>query len=226
MEIVVQGTGIKEVIPDQIKIRIEFNFLEKTYDKSLEVGTNSVIEFINNVLPKLDLNKDDLKTTRFSIEHKTETDYKTDKKKDLGYQFEQISNIEFDYDKDKINTFMTEVLKMAQVPEYNISFDVKDKEDIKTEALKKAFEECEKEARLIASASNTTLKKCQRTDFKPIDDIHHIDLSSSTIRGNGDLEIPSFLRKKDSKTFIGFTKSFTPEKVKIIQTIYALWIAE
>ena len=63
--------------------------LEKTYDKSLEVGTNSVIEFINNVLPKLDLNKDDLKTTRFSIEHKTETDYKTDKKKDLGYQFEQ-----------------------------------------------------------------------------------------------------------------------------------------
>lgn len=226
MEIVVQGTGIKEVIPDQIKIRIEFNFLEKTYDKSLEEGTKSVIEFINNVLPKLDLNKDDLKTLRFSIEHKTETDYKTDKKKDLGYQFEQISNIEFDYDKDKINTFMTEVLKMTQIPEYNISFDVKDKEEIKTEALKKAFEECEKKAKLIANASNRSLKKCQRTDFKPIDDIHHIDLSSTSIRGNGDLEIPSFLGKKDSKTFTGFTESFTPEKVKIVQTIYALWIAE
>ena len=67
MEIVVEGTGVKEVLPDLVKIRIEFKFLEKTYDKSLEIGTSSVTEFINNVLPKLDLKKEDLKTTKFRL---------------------------------------------------------------------------------------------------------------------------------------------------------------
>ena len=138
MEIVVEGTGVKEVLPDLVKIRIEFKFLEKTYDKSLEAGTNSVTEFINNVLPQLDLKKEDFKTTRFSIEHIIETDYKTNKEKDLGYQFKQISNIE----------------------------------------------------------------------------------------GNNDIDCPSFLRKKEEKAFTGFTDSFTPEKIKITQTIYTLWIAE
>ena len=226
MEIVVEGTGVKEVLPDLVKIRIEFKFLEKTYDKSLEIGTSSVTEFINNVLPKLDLKKEDLKTTKYSIEHVIENDYRTDKEKDLGYQFEQISNIEFDYDKDKINTFMSETLKMAQIPEYNISFDIKDKETLNAEALKIAFNESEKKAKLIATASNLNLKKCQKTDFKPIENIRYMDFSSSIIEGNSDLDCPSFLRKKEEKTFTGFTDSFTPEKIKIMQTIYTLWIAE
>ncbi|MBR2858227.1 SIMPL domain-containing protein, partial [bacterium] len=169
MEIVVEGTGTKELLPDVVKIEIEFKFLEKTYDKSLEVGTNSVTEFIKKVLPKLELKKEDLRTTKFSIEHVIENDYRTDKEKDLGYQFEQKSNIEFDYDKDKINTFMSETLKMEQIPEYDIKFDIKDKENANADALKLAFEECEKKAKLIASASNLNLKKCQKTDFQPIE---------------------------------------------------------
>lgn len=226
MEIVVDGTGKKELLPDLVKIKIEFKFLEKTYDKSLEVGTNSVTEFINKVLPKLELKKEDLKTTKFSIEHVIENDYRTDKEKDLGYQFEQISNIEFDYDKDKINIFMSETLKMKQIPEYNITFDIKDRENANAEALKLAFSECEKKAKLIAVASNLNLKKCQKTDFQPIENIHYMDYTSSMIEGNGDLDCPAFLRMKEEKTFTGFTDSFTPEKIKIMQTIYTLWIAE
>ena len=226
MEIVVEGTGIKEVLPDLVKIKIEFKFLEKTYDKSLEVGTKSVTEFIEKVLPKLELKKDDLKTTKFSIEHQIEEDYRTNKKTDLGYQFEQISNIEFDYNKDKINLFMSETLKMEQVPEYDINFDVKDVDVYKEEALKLAFNECEKKAKLIATASNLNLKQCQKTNFQPIENIRFLDVSSSRIEGRGDLEIPSFLRKKEEKSFTGFTDSFTPEKIKITQTIYTLWNAE
>lgn len=225
MEIVVEGTGIKEILPDLIKIRIEFKFLEKTYDKALEIGTNSVTEFIKKVLPKLDLKKEDLRTTKFSIEHIIESDYRTEKEKDLGYQFEQISNIEFDYDKDKINTFMSETIKMTQIPEYDITFDIKDKESLNADALKLAFNECEQKAKLIAVASNLKLKKCQKTDFKPIENIRYMDISSRII-GNGELDCPAFLRKKEEKTFTGFTDSFTPEKIKIMQTIYTLWIAE
>ena len=226
MEIVVEGTGTKELLPDLVKIEIKFKFLEKTYDKSLEVGTNSVTEFVNNVLPKLELKKDDLRTTRFNIEHVIENDYRTDKEKDLGYQYEQISNIEFDYDKEKINTFMSEILRMNKIPEYDIRFDIKDRENANADALKLAFEECEKKAKLIAIASNLNLKKCQKTDFQPIENIRYMDFSSSRIQGSEDLDCPAFLRKKEEKTFTGFTDSFTPEKIKIMQTIYTLWIAE
>lgn len=229
MEIVVEGTGKKEILPDLVKIDIEFKFLEKTYDKSLEIGTKSVTEFVNNVLPKLDLKKEEFITTKFSIEHRFETNYRTDKEKEIGYEFEQRTNIKFNYDKDKINTFMSEILKMENIPEYNINFDIKDKEQYETEALKLAFDECKKKAELIALASNLKLKKCQKIDFNPIDNIRFGDTVSSTIEESNDLDIPMFLRQKvceTEKTFTGFTDSFTPEKIEISQTIYTLWIAE
>ena len=94
MEIVVEGIGKKEVLPDLVKININFKFIEKTYDKSLELGTKSVTEFVNNVLPKLDIKKEEFKTTKFSIEHKLETDYRTDKEKDLGYEFVQRTGVD------------------------------------------------------------------------------------------------------------------------------------
>ena len=226
MEIVVEGIGKKEVLPDLVKININFKFIEKTYDKSLELGTKSVTEFVDNVLPKLDIKKEEFKTTKFSIEHKIETDYRTDKEKDLGYEFEQRTNIEFNFDKNKINTFMSEILKMENIPEYNINFDIKDKEKIEVEVLKIAFDESKKKAELIAFASDLKLKKCQKTDFNPIENIRFRDYSSSIIEGSHDLEIPSILRNKKDKTFTGFTDSFTPEKIEISQTIYTLWIAE
>ena len=107
MEIVFEGTGIKEVFPDLVKIRIEFKYLEINYDRALEVGTNSVTEFIENVLPKLELKLEDLRTTKFCIEHVVEKDYRTNNEKDMGYQFEQIANLEFDYDKEKIKITQT-----------------------------------------------------------------------------------------------------------------------
>lgn len=228
MEIVVQGTGKKEVFPDLIKIKVEFNFLEKTYDKSLETGTKIVNEFVGKVLPKLKLNKEDMKTKKFSIKHITENDYKSGKEKEIGYEFNQVANIEFDYDKKKINTFMSEILKLEKVPEYNIEFDIKDKETIYEEALKLAYNECEKKARLIATASNLKLKVCQKINFEPIDNIRFLSTSSSEIIGNSDLDIPQFLRKSNSKdkAFTGFTDSFTPEKINIEQSIFSQWIAE
>ena len=83
MEIVVEGKGKVEYQPEVIKIRLTFDYTEKTYDKALETGTDSFENFVKNVLPKLNLKKEDLKTNKFSIEHRIDEDYRTNKKIDM-----------------------------------------------------------------------------------------------------------------------------------------------
>jgi uncharacterized protein YggE len=225
MEIVVEGKGKVEYQPEIIKIRLTFDYTEKTYDKALETGTDSFENFVKNVLPKLNLKKEDLKTNKFSIEHRIDEDYRTNKKIDIGYNFQQEANLKVDYSNENINTFMTEIIKLDKIPEYNITFDIKDRENASKEALKKAYEESKNKANLIAIASGKKIKECKRTDFKPIGDIHCISIDDSEIEGSGDLEIPGFMRKK--KDIFGcFTESFEPENIVIMENIYSLWIAE
>ena len=225
MEIVVEGKGKVEYRPDIIKIRLIFEYNEKTYDKALETGTDSFENFVQKVLPKLNLKKENLKTNKFSIEHQIDEDYKTNKKIDNGYDFYQEANFEIDYSNENINIFMSEIVKLDKIPQYNITFDIKNREDASKEALKEAFEESKNKANLIAIASGKKIIECKRTDCKPIGDIHLIRNDESKIDEKGDLDIPSFLRKKKD-IFECFTKSFEPEKIVIIETIFSLWIAE
>lgn len=225
MEIVVEGKGKIEYQPEIIKVKLTFEHNEKTYDKALETGTSSFSEFVEKVLPKLGLKKEDLKTNRFSINHQIDEDYRTNKKIDNGYNFQQEANLELEYSNKNINIFMSEIVKLNKIPEYNISFDIKDRDEANKEALKKAFEESKSKANLIAIASGKKIKECKRTDFKPIGDIHCISIDESEIEEGGDLEIPSFLRKKED-IFGCFTDSFEPEKIVIMENIYSLWLAE
>ena len=225
MEIVVESKGMVERQPDVIKIRLTFEFNQKTYDKALEIGTNSFEAFVENILPKIKLKRDDIKTNSFSIDHQIDEDYRTNKKIDKGYNFRQIANIEMDYSKDIINIFMSESLKSENIPEYYLTFDIKDKESAKKEALRKAFETGKEKAELIAIASDKKLKECKRTDFKQIGNIHSIYEEGTKINGDNNLEIPSFIRKKKD-IFSSFTESFEPEKIIITETMYSLWIAD
>lgn len=225
MEIVVEGKGKIEYQPEIIKVKLTFEYNEKTYDKALETGTSSLNEFVEKVLPKLELKKEDLKTNKFSINHQIDEDYRTNKKIDNGYNFQQEANLKLDYSNENINIFMSEIVKLDKIPEYNISFDIKDRDEASKEALKKAFEESKNKANLIAIASGKKIKECKRTDFKPIGDIHYISIDESEIEEGGKLDIPSFLRKKKD-TFGCFTDSFEPVKIIIMENIYTLWLAE
>lgn len=225
MEIVVEGKGKVEYKPEIIKIRITFDYTEKTYDKALEIGMESFEDFVQKVLPKLNLKKENLKTNKFSIEHLVDEDYRTNKRIDNGYNFRQEANLKLDYSNENINIFMTEILKLDKIPEYNITFNIKDRELASKEALAKAYEESKNKANLIAIASGKRIKECKRTDFKPIGDIHCIRIDETGIEESGDLEIPGFMRKK--KDIFGcFTESFEPENIVVMENIYSLWIAE
>lgn len=225
MEIVVEGKGKVEYQPEIIKIKLTFEYNEKTYDKALETGTDSFESFAQKVLPKLNLKKEDLKTNKFSIEHQIDEDYRTNKRIDNGYNFRQEANLKLDYSNENINIFMSEIIKLDKIPEYNITFDIRDRDVASKEALKIAYEECKNRANLIATASDKKIKECKRTDFKPIGDIHCINIDESEIDESGDLEIPDFLRKK-KEIFACFTESFEPENIIIMENIYSLWITE
>ena len=231
MNIVVEGNGYIELVPDVIEISLTFETLEKEYNKSLEKGTNSITLFVKNVLPKLNLKKEELVTSTFKIEHKTERDYKTDKVIDLGYRYYQDAKIRLNYSNDNIKIFMNEVSKLENPPKYDITFDIQDREKASSECLKIAYERAESKAKIIALASGRELLECSKIDFKPIEGISlYYDNFVSHIREeSNDLEIPAFLRKKEKDknlSFDKFTDSFSPNKIKIYETIYCQWITK
>ena len=230
MNIIVEGNGLIEIIPDVIDISLTFEFLEKEYNQSLFKGTESIKTFVNNVLPELNLNGEDFITSNFNIEHETHRDYKTDKIVDLGYKYHQEAKIRLTYTNENIKIFMNEVSKISDAPEYNITFDIQNKEEASIKCLKDAYEKAENKAKAIAVASGKELLECRKIDFKPIEGISlYYNNASHIHEKNNDIDIPAFFRKKEKTnefSFEKFTASFCPNKIKICQTIYCQWITK
>lgn len=231
MNIIVEGNGLIELMPDVMEISLTFECIEKEYNLSLLKGTNSIKDFVENVLPKLNLKVDAFLTSNFKIEHETERDYKTDKIIDLGYKYHQDAKIKLTYNNENIKVFMTEVSKLNDAPTYDIYFDIQNKEDAKRICLKNAYEKAESKAKAIALATGKELLECQKIDFKPIEGISlYYNKSASHIREeSNDIDIPAFLRKKEKTkefSFEKFTESFCPNKIQISETIYCQWITK
>lgn len=49
MEIVFEGRWKIEFLPEIINVKLTFDYTEKTYDKSLEIGTNSFEQFVKQI---------------------------------------------------------------------------------------------------------------------------------------------------------------------------------
>lgn len=228
MNIIVEGNGCVEVVPNIINISLTFECLEKDYNQSLAKGTDSINLFVENVLPKLNFKKEEFVTSNLKIEHETERDYKTDKTIDLGYRYHQEANIKLTYSNDNIKIFMREVSKLTDMPKYDITFDIENKEELSSKCLKDAYDKAESKAQVIAVASGKELLECAKIDFKPIEGIslYYNNHATHIREESNDLDIPAFLRKKEKPKefdFEKFTDSFSPKKIKIYETIYCQW---
>ena len=113
MEIIVEGKGKVQYAPEVIKVNVVYDFVEKFYDKALKTGTESFNEFVEGVLPKLNLERKDLKTNTFNIERVVEEDAVINKRvTGHVYNFRQEASFELDYSNENIEIFMTEIIKL------------------------------------------------------------------------------------------------------------------
>ena len=126
MDIMVQGDGRKFYKPDEVLLSINFFVNDKAYEKVLEKGTKSVEIFIEKILKKLNVDKDNLKTRNFRISQNTHFDYQTKKQIDCGYNYSQSATLKIDYNMEKIAGFIDEVAQLDNPPKYNMTFSIKE----------------------------------------------------------------------------------------------------
>lgn len=225
MDIMVQGTGRRYYKPDEVEI--DFNFYTKTgsYESALEDGTRDVQIFIENVLQQMQFSKEDLKTRSFRVYEEKRYDYEKKMEIKFGFAYTQGAILRFDYDINVVAEFMEKVSKLQNPPKYTISFNVKNEQQSKNEAMADAYNSAKEKAEAIAKTAGKTLKECIKTDFRPFEEKVY---SGSTL-GSGIFEeerADFAIGAKKMSAQDTITNIFTPEDIEISETLYCLWVAE
>ena len=220
MKITVKGTGIEYYTPNEIRLNLTFKISGKVYEEVLENGSNNVREFIEHVLLPHGFTKEDLKTRSFIVKEETKYNEDTKKYEFDGYSYNQQAMIKFDYDKERLSSFMVAISKIENPPYYHINFGLNNETECRRKVIDKAYYEAYEQALAIANAAGKELEECTKVDFKPFTDdyVSPSDIDASfarTMRFNMDKEASAVINN-----------TFTPEDILVSETLYCMWIAE
>lgn len=218
MEIIVEGVGCEYFTPNEIILNFNFVTKGKSYEEVLEKGCSNVELFIDGILLQSRFSKNDFKTRSFVIKEETKYNNETREYDFDGFSFNQFALLKFDYDKEKLSKLMENIATLTNPPTYQISFDLKNEDEAKKEVLKYAYQDAFKQAKIIADAAGKDLKRCIKVDFKPIN-VSYISESNLGYSLTSDAKTIRSVSEAISNTF-------TPEDIKITETLYCLWIAE
>lgn len=228
MDIIVEGIGKKFYTPDEVEINLDFYTRADSYEGALEKGTKNVELFINDILEKMNFNKEIMKTRSFRVYEEKQYDYDKKIYIKLGYAYTQQANIKFDYSMNTIAEFMDRVSKLENPPKYHLAFNVKDIKKCKDEVLSEAYNKAKDKAETIAKAAGKELKECVKTDFRPFEErvISRSSLNSQDMYMEKEMSIDGAKFGMAKRTGVQETIQtiFTPEDVEIIETLYCLWI--
>ena len=228
MDIIVEGVGKKFYSPDEVEINLDFYTRADSYESALENGTKNVENFINDVLEKMDFNKEIMKTRSFRVYEEKQYDYDRKKYTRLGYAYTQQANIKFNYSINIIAEFMDMVSKLKNPPKYHLLFNVKDIKGCKDEVLAEAYNKAKEKAETIARAAGKELKECVKTDFRPFEEsvVSRSSLNSQDMYMEKERSFgaSNFDMAKSTGVQDTIQTIFTPEDVEITETLYCLWI--
>ena len=218
MKIMIEGVGTRYFTPNQIVLN--FNFVTKgnSYDEVLQKGSSNVELFIDGILLPNDFTKQDLKTRNFIIKEETKYNSETNNYEFECFSYNQVASLKFDYDKKKLSKLMENIATLINPPIYQISFELKNLEEVKKEVLKYAYDDAFTQAQTIADAASKKLIGCSKVNFKPFDSKY---VSESNL-GYGLMSEAKMIRSVSEV----IANTFTPEDIKITEKLYCLWIAE
>ncbi|MBQ7308004.1 MAG: SIMPL domain-containing protein [Clostridia bacterium] len=224
MEIMVKGEAKKTYKPEEFIISLTFSHKEKTYEKCLENGAKMVDDFVEEILVKLNIDKELLKTERFYVNESTI--YVPDKNKRVfdGYVYNQISKLKLDYDIKLFTKFMQEVSKLKFPPSYRAAFGLKEEDMRKNEVIAKAVEYARVKAEAISKAAGKELVDLARVDFQPFGTI----FSPSSINSYDTMDFGMVHQERACKMSSAevIEKNFNPEDIEIRESVYCLFIAK
>jgi len=208
----VMGTGFVKVAPDTTRLTFEVDSLHDTYEKAYAeaaVGNKNLRE----ALEMLNIPKDSLKTTNFSINKKTEWRSKENKYVFVGFKLCQNLAIELPLDSVITSKVMSALGKAWPELEVDISFVKKDTHDVKLQILESAVKDAREKAEVIAATLGHKLGGIISADYskRSIDINYHEERLALCDSGCCD---------KDSSI------DYTPDDIEAGDTIETVWYLE
>lgn len=219
MEIYVEGKAEKSFKPDEVRMTFTFTKMEKTYQKTLESGCNNVARFIE-FMGKLGFDKNDCKTSSFSVRENNVYDEKTRSYKKDGFVFTQRMLLVYDYDVKKFADALEKISNEKDAPKCMVNFGLKDTRKAERALYEACVKDAKEQAETIAKASGLKLAKCEKVSCMPFENA----FTSAT-------SFDGFARMEKSECCFGsasdsIQNTFVPEDIIVSNTLYAIWQAE
>ena len=207
----ITGYAEMDVMPDigimtmNIKeIKMEFNEAISALDKKTAK--------LKKQLTKLQFSKESIKTTSFQI-HKN-TFYDKNKLRDSGYVASQALIVKFNYSKERISEILSNFSEASVGMQLSFSFTLSDD-------LTKACQH-----KLIVLASKDAEEKgalLAKSFGKELNEIKNLSYGSAPIQTNSPIYRTMEMGVNDVKASSYKASGFTPEFIKMNETIYASW---
>jgi len=218
MEIIVEGLGETNVIPNEVILNLTFVAKNTSYENTLENGILNVKNFVDNILIPNGFNTTDMKTRSFVVREEKKYNEQTRTYIFNGFMFNQNATLTFDYDKERLAKLLVLISKLENAPLCNVNFGIKEINDCKKSVLALAYNDAKLKAEAIASAAGLTLIKCAKVDFKPFTTNY---ISQSSFERDG-----AIFKSANIGSVENIVNTFTPEDVHVSEKLYCLWIAE
>jgi hypothetical protein len=216
--IAIKGEGTIYVAPDMMRVNISLKDEEKEYEDIVRKSSENT-ESVQEALKKCGFNLNEIKTSDFDIEVKTE-DYEDKygnlKEKTVGYEYCHRLSVEFPRDNDRATKIMTELSKLDASPEFSIEFFVKNENEntVIEKVLTAAVNDARTKANILAKAAGVNLAQIIRIISPKADDCY-----ASGLFGGGPM--PKGKKKRRIPQL-----NLEPDDVEINGSVKVIWRIE
>ena len=158
----VMGTGLVKTVPDTTRLSFSVDSVHDSYENAYDeaaVGNKGLRE----TLEKLEIPKESLKTSNFSINKATE--WRKDKRVFIWFRLEQSLAIELPLDSVITSKVMSALGAAWPELEVNIAFIKKDVHDVKLQILESAVKDAREKAEVIAATLGHKLGGIVSVDY-------------------------------------------------------------
>jgi uncharacterized protein len=202
----VRGSAEVSATPDWVVIYFDIESRQYSYTECMN-QLNQKTEHLRTELQKVGFEKENLKTTQFNIN--TNFEWIKDKHVFRGYKAKHDLKVEFTFDKEYLNKVLNVLGRTESKASFSISFQVKDPEPFRQQALAEAVKNCRQKAEVLAEAAG--VKLCE---------LQHIDYSWAELRFEHRMDVcQSEYRMAEAAP----AYDVEPEDVDISDSVTAIW---
>ncbi|MCL2687594.1 MAG: SIMPL domain-containing protein [Methanobrevibacter sp.] len=212
----VRGNGKLELSPNLTVVGFDMEVKSKEY-KHAYMKYKHGLKCLNSVINSLGFKKTDLKTKNWVAESINDYEDKfvggSQKYKQIRvtkYRIYHSLKLEFDINSEMLSNLLSEMSKYELPLKIRINYEIKEKEEVKNELLKKAMIDAKNKAKIMIEALGEELGELREIN-------HNVSNYSHGFMGD------SYTLQSNKVSFDSYISDFEPEDLKFYDYVDLIW---